>query len=66
MKTGAREEHALARTIWRRLRPLNRFVIRRIRQGWGPRRTVLLLTTTGRRSGLPRVTPLQFEEQDGL
>jgi deazaflavin-dependent oxidoreductase (nitroreductase family) len=27
---------------------------------------VLLLTTTGRKSGLPRVTPLQYEEVDGL
>jgi deazaflavin-dependent oxidoreductase (nitroreductase family) len=26
---------------------------------------ILLLTTTGRRSGLPRVTPLQYEEIDG-
>ncbi len=26
---------------------------------------VLLLTTTGRKSGLPRVTPLQYEEVDG-
>jgi len=26
---------------------------------------VLLLTTTGRKSGLPRVTPLQYEEIDG-
>ncbi len=26
---------------------------------------VLLLTTTGRKSGLPRVTPLQYEELDG-
>ena len=32
--------------------------------GLGPLygRLVLLLTTTGRRSGLPRVTPLQYEE----
>ena len=29
-------------------------------------RVVLLLTTTGRKSGLPRVTPLQYEEQDGV
>ncbi len=29
-------------------------------------RIVLLLTTTGRKSGLPRVTPLQYEEQDGV
>jgi len=28
-------------------------------------RFVLLLITTGRRSGLPRVTPLQYEEIDG-
>lgn len=36
--------------------------------GLGPLigRVVLLLTTTGRRSGLPRVTPLQYEEQDGI
>ena len=28
-------------------------------------RMILLLTTTGRKSGLPRVTPLQYEEIDG-
>jgi deazaflavin-dependent oxidoreductase (nitroreductase family) len=35
--------------------------------GLGPiyGRMVLLLTTTGRVSGLPRITPLQFEEIDG-
>ncbi len=35
--------------------------------GLGPiyGRLVLLLTTTGRKSGLPRVTPLQYEEIDG-
>jgi deazaflavin-dependent oxidoreductase (nitroreductase family) len=27
---------------------------------------VLLLTTTGRKSGLPRVTPLQYEEDNGV
>ncbi len=27
---------------------------------------MLLLTTTGRKTGLPRVTPLQYEEQDGV
>ena len=26
---------------------------------------ILLLTTTGRRTGLPRTTPLQYEEHDG-
>ena len=35
--------------------------------GLGPLigRVVLLLTTTGRKTGLPRVTPLQYEEIDG-
>lgn len=35
--------------------------------GLGPLlgRTVLLLTTTGRKSGKPRVVPLQYEEIDG-
>ena len=28
-------------------------------------RMILLLTSTGRKSGLPRVTPLQYEEIDG-
>jgi len=36
--------------------------------GLGPLlgRVILLLTTTGRRSGRPRVTPLQYEEVDGV
>lgn len=36
--------------------------------GLGPAigRLVLLLTTKGRRTGSPRVTPLQYEEIDGL
>ncbi len=36
--------------------------------GLGPQlgKIVLLLTTTGRRSGKKRVTPLQYEEIDGL
>ena len=36
--------------------------------GLGPQlgRIVLLLTTTGRKSGKKRVTPLQYEEIDGL
>ncbi len=38
------------------------------RAGLGPflGRFILLLTTTGRRSGLPRITPLQYEEVDGV
>jgi deazaflavin-dependent oxidoreductase (nitroreductase family) len=34
--------------------------------GWLIGRIVLLLTTTGRKSGQPRVTPLQYEALGGL
>src|SRR3989304_3801695 len=36
--------------------------------GLGPLvgRLILLLTTTGRKTGLPRTTPLQYEEVDGV
>jgi deazaflavin-dependent oxidoreductase (nitroreductase family) len=55
---------------------LSRFFLRLIKYppriayalGLGPiyGRLVLLLTTIGRKSGLPRVTPLQYEEVDGV
>ena len=52
--------------IWRWMRPFNR----RLAQNFGPQSgmsdMVLLLTTTGRKSRLPRVTPLQFEEESGV
>jgi len=52
--------------VWRALRFVNRRVAAQvIASGGGPQRVVLLLTTIGRKSGLPRVTPLQFEELDG-
>ena len=47
--------------LWRWMRALNRRMVARYRRGIGPRGLVLLLTTTGRKSGLPRVTPLQYE-----
>jgi deazaflavin-dependent oxidoreductase (nitroreductase family) len=47
------------------MKSLNARMAANYRRGFGPRRVVLLLTTTGRKSGLPRVTPLQFEEVDG-
>ena len=52
-------------------RPLNpppvRFFVTLYRLGLGPLvgRLILLLTTTGRKSGLARVTALQYEEVDG-
>ena len=52
----------------RRLRPPDaRFFQALYRLGLGPivGRLILLLTTTGRKSGLPRLTALQYEEVNG-
>jgi deazaflavin-dependent oxidoreductase (nitroreductase family) len=52
--------------FWRMISRLNQ----RLVSGYGPksktRYRVLVLTTLGRKSGLPRSTPLQFEEVDGV
>jgi len=52
--------------LWRMMGRLNQSVALNLRRGIGPMRVVLLLTTVGRKSGLPRVTPLQYELIDGL
>jgi deazaflavin-dependent oxidoreductase (nitroreductase family) len=51
------------KAIFRLMRALNLNdrLVRNFRRGFGPTRTVLLLTTVGRKSGLPRTTPLQYE-----
>jgi deazaflavin-dependent oxidoreductase (nitroreductase family) len=54
-----------AKTIYHRMKALNTRMAANYRRGFGPRRVVLLLTTIGRKSGLPHVTPLQYEEVDG-
>jgi deazaflavin-dependent oxidoreductase (nitroreductase family) len=46
------------------MKALNARMAANYQRGFGPRRVVLLLTTVGRKSGLPRVTPLQFEQMD--
>lgn len=51
--------------VWRAMRRLNRRLTGLLASGRGPRGTVLLLTTTGRRSGRQVVTPLQYERVDG-
>ena len=48
------------------MRWMNHRMARNYRRGIGPAKVVLLLTTIGRKSGIPRVTPLQYEEVDGL
>lgn len=53
-------------TIYRHMRRLNARLAANLKRGSGPTGTVLVLTTTGRRSGLPRDTPLQFEDVDGV
>jgi deazaflavin-dependent oxidoreductase (nitroreductase family) len=53
------------KTIYHRMRGLNARMMANYKRGFGPTRVVLLLTTVGRKSGLPRVTPLQYEEIDG-
>jgi deazaflavin-dependent oxidoreductase (nitroreductase family) len=52
-------------TLYHRMKSLNARMAANYRRGIGPTRVVLLLTTTGRKSGQPRVTPLQFEEVEG-
>ena len=48
--------------------PPNRLLLRLYGRGLGRLlgRLILLLTTTGRKSGKPHVTPLQYEEIDGV
>jgi hypothetical protein len=48
-----------AKIIYHRMKNLNIRMAANYKRGFGPTRIVLLLTTTGRKSGLPRVTPLQ-------
>lgn len=57
-----RRQNDWAYAIMRRLKPR---IIQNYQKGLAPTRVVLLLTTTGRKSGLPRITPLQYEEIDG-
>jgi deazaflavin-dependent oxidoreductase (nitroreductase family) len=52
---------------WRKFRNVQKIHRLLYAVGFGPivGKIILLLTTTGRKSGLPRVTPLQYEEIDG-
>jgi len=47
------------------MKGLNARMVANYQRGFGPTRMVLLLTTTGRKSGLLRVIPLQYEEVSG-
>ncbi len=54
-----------AKTIYHRMKALNTRMMANYKRGIGPTRVVMLLTTIGRKSGLPRVTPLQYEKVEG-
>ena len=52
---------------WKKIRPAQKLHRMLYALGLGPvvGRIILLLATTGRRSGKKRITPLQYEEMDG-
>jgi len=52
---------------WKKIRPAQKLHRMFYALGLGPvvGKIILLLTTTGRKSGQPRITPLQYEEIDG-
>jgi deazaflavin-dependent oxidoreductase (nitroreductase family) len=52
--------------LWKIMRFMNRRVAAKFSPKLKGGRLVLLLTTTGRKTGLPRLTPLQFEEEGGV
>jgi len=52
--------------LWRWMKTLSGHMVRNYNGKSRMSRMVLLLTTTGRKTGLERTTPLQFEEIDGL
>ena len=53
--------------FWNRMKKIQRIHRFLYAIGWGPivGKIILLLTTTGRKSGLRRITPLQYEEIGG-
>jgi deazaflavin-dependent oxidoreductase (nitroreductase family) len=52
--------------VWKIMRWMNTRMVQNYQKGFGPQRMVLLLTTIGRKSGLPRITPLQYEKIDDV
>ena len=52
--------------VWRGMKSLNQLILRKYGPKFRAYNIILLLTTIGRKSGLSRVTPLQYEEDQGL
>ena len=57
----------ISNDFWARMKNIQRIHRLLYAAGLGPLvgKIILLLTTTGRKSGLKRITPLQYEEIDG-
>jgi deazaflavin-dependent oxidoreductase (nitroreductase family) len=51
-----------SKNIYQRMKRLNARMVKNYQRGFGPTHITLLLTTTGRKTGLPRTTPLQYEK----
>ena len=64
MANGSNRVEKLPRFVWRLLKLPSR-ILYGLGLGRFQGRFVLLLTTTGRKSGKPRVTPLQYDQLDG-
>jgi len=62
---GGREPRNNPSAFWRLLSRNNPRAVRAFESGRG-RRLGLVLTTVGRKTGLPRKTPLQYEALDGV
>lgn len=54
-----------SKIFWKYMRPFNRRLARTYLRGFGPQKLILLLTTTGRKTGRARTTPLQYEITGG-
>jgi deazaflavin-dependent oxidoreductase (nitroreductase family) len=63
---NAKTHHRIPEFVWRWMKPLNQRLVGNFGSRAGASRLVLILTTRGRKSGLPRRTPLQYEEIDGV
>lgn len=60
-----KQKRRIPDVVWRWMRPFNRRFASIYSSGFRASHLTLLLTTRGRKTGLPRRTPLQFEEIDG-
>jgi deazaflavin-dependent oxidoreductase (nitroreductase family) len=54
------------KTLYHSMKTFNNRMVANYLRGIGPTRIVLLLTTIGRKTGQPRITPLQFEQLDDV